>query len=218
MAPREEKNNPEPPDFEATLTAALKALPAEKLRDILMQAGAIPTTMGMDAPTLQSIVAAFQATSATAVRETLRQERRENPNYPERSVFNPGGVFDDQGKALTKKVTLRRPTYYNGVRLGGELETIEEIELCNRFTETRIARKDEPQPWEAIVEHRGQANERLLIKVPSKTIDDRMGLPTFTSILAELLGGAAAVDPLSLQRQIDDLRKQVESQGLTPAA
>jgi hypothetical protein len=149
----------------------------------------------------------MQSVSAASVKETLRHERKENPNYPEKSVFFPRGKFDDLGNARPPKATFTRPTYYNGVRLGGELETEEEIQLCNQFTRDKSCRDG---LWEAIIENAGSSRERLIIKVPSLSIDERMGLPPFTLILAELLGGAEAVNPLTMQKQIDDLKAKLE--------
>lgn len=196
-------------DITTALADAIKALSPEDLARVLKQAQAVPTTMGMDQATLQSIVTAFQATSATAVRETLRQERKENPNYPERSVFNPGGVYDDQGKSLAPKVKFRRPTFYCGVHLGGELETSNEIELCNRITESKTAGPD--GKWEAVVTDRGKPGERLVIKVPSKTIDERMGLPTFSHILRALLEGDDAINADTMAARIANLEAQLKA-------
>lgn len=148
----------------------------------------------------------FQQSGAVNARAMKLALRKENDNYPERSVFNPVGRYDDDGNAQIPKVTFRRPTYANGVRLGGELETPEEIELCNRFTETKEIRSKD---WKAEVVRVG-TEERLYIKFPSKTINDRMNLPhSFTLILHELLGGEDAVNPTTLQRQIAELQEQV---------
>lgn len=207
---------PEPADIKTALVEAIKALPPEELRAILMGAGAVPTTMGMDQATLQTIVQAFQATSATAVRETLRQERKENPNFPDRSAFNPVGVFDDLGNPKPPKVKFRRGTYFNHVRLGGELEYPEEIERFNRFTTDRSARDGR---WTATIENKGTSRERLYVKVPSFTTDDRMenSIP-LTLILDELLDGTEAVNPESLQKQIKALQDQVSALSKGAAA
>src|SRR5260221_368079 len=136
--PRDDEEGQAPsPDMKAMLIETLKSLSPEELGAIMKGAGAVPTTQGMTPEVIKTLVEAFQATSTTAVRETLRQERVENPNYPERSVFNPAGVFDDRGNRLAPKAKFRRATFFQGVRLAGELETAAEIELCNQFTEDR---------------------------------------------------------------------------------
>jgi hypothetical protein len=208
MAKEKPDQQDNPTDMKALIMEALKTMKPEDLRDVLGAAGAVPTTMGMDVATLQSIVTAFQATSATAVRETLRQERKENPSYPERSVFNPRGVFDDHGKATEPKHRFRRATYFQNVRLGGELETETEIDLCNAFTEDKSAREGR---WTARIEDKGRPSERLYIQIPSKTVDDRMenSLP-FAMILRELLDGADAVNTETLQKQIADMAKRIQ--------
>lgn len=177
---------------------------------------AVPSLAGMTPEALLTIIQALGKTSAMSVREALRSERKENPFYPERSVFNPAGVFDDEGKALPPKTKLTRDTFFVGVRLSEELLTPEEIDLCNRFTEDRQSRNGE---WTATLEQRG-AKTRLLIAVPSKTIDDRMGHPPFTHILRELLEGEENIRPEKLQTKVAALEariKQLEG-GVTVAA
>lgn len=195
------------PDMKALILETLKGMAPEELTDLLRSAGAVPTTAGLTVETLQTLVQAFQATSQTAVRETLRQERAENPNYHERSAFNPPGVFDDRGTPLAPKVKFRRATFFQGVRLAGELETPIEIELCNKFTDDKEAREGR---WTARVENKGRPNERLYISIPSKTVDDRMenSLP-FSLILRELLDGTDAVNPETLQKQIAAMQAEI---------
>ena len=203
-----QKEKDEQIDIKAALADALRSLKPEELSAILRDAGAVPTTQGFDAEMVKAIASAFQSTSATAVRETLRQERVENPNFPERSVFNPRGVFDDQGHPLQPKVKFRRETFYCGVRLGGELETEAEIELFNAFTEDRTAREG---LWTAEITKKGTPKERLSIKIPSFSSDDRVAnsLPLLL-ILRELLDGAEAVNPETLQKQIAELQAKVK--------
>jgi hypothetical protein len=200
------------PDIKALLVEALKGMSTEELREVLGKAGAVPTTMGMDGATLQEIVKAFQLTSATAVRETLRQERVENPNYPGRSVFNPDGVFDKDGKSMPK-VKFRRDTYYQNVRLGGELETPEEIALFNAFTEDKSSRDGR---WTAEIVHKGTPKERLYVKIPSMTPDERMenSIP-MTLVLMELLGGADAVNTETLTKRIAVLEAELKARQVS---
>lgn len=197
----------------SALVAALRALPADELKSLLVASGAAPSTIGMTPENMQALMNTLHANSATAIREAIRSQRKENPAYPERSVFNPRGVFNDAGEAQAPKLKLSRPTFFNGVRLGGELESEEEIELCNRFTESRYAREG---TWKAEVEGKG-INQRLLITVPSRSVDDRMVLPPFTHILRELLDGAEAVNPESLQKQIAALQAEVAKLKAQPA-
>ena len=101
--------------------------------DPLPASPAMPSLVGISVEQLQAILGALGKTSAEAMREAYRLQRKENPNYPERSVFNPMGSFDDEGRALPPKVKLTRPTFFVGVRLPEELMTAEEIELCNQI-------------------------------------------------------------------------------------
>lgn len=205
MAPKDKDENPDV--MKSAVLDALKGLQPEELRELLTRAGIVPTTMGMGAEHLQAIMSTMDKVSARSVKDALRSERKENPSYPERSVFHPAGKFDDEGNALKPKVTLSRPTFFNGVRLGGELETEEEIELCNRFTDSRTARDGE---WTAAIDGVGPSS-KLTVTVPSKTVDDRMSLPPFTHILRELLNGPEAVNPDTMAKQIEALQAQVKS-------
>lgn len=195
------------PDLKAALLETLRGLSEDERRELLSQSGAVPTTQGLTPEIFQTLAASFASVSQGAVRETLRQERKENPSYPERSVFHPPGVFDDFGKALPPKVKLTRETFFNGVRLGGELETADEIELCNRFTDSRTACEG---LWTAELEGVG-SKKRLVITVPSKTLDERMTLPPFTHILRELLEGPEAVNPETMHRRIAELEAHVKT-------
>lgn len=178
---------------------------AEKQGKSDLDPAPLPSLHGMTPEMLLTIVQALGKTSAMSVREALRSERKENPFYPERSVFNPTGVFDDEGQALPPKVKLARDTFFVGVRLTEELLTPEEIDLCNRFTDDKQSRNGE---WTATLEQRG-AKIRLMIAVPSKTIDDRMGHPPFTHILRELLEGEENVRPEKVQAQLAAVKSEL---------
>lgn len=189
----------------ADLLTALKALPPEDLKTLLVQSGAAPTTIGMSPEQLQMIIGTLNP--AIAMREAYKLQRKENPNYPEQSVFHPRGKFDHEGIPLKPKATFKRPTFFMDVRLGGELETEDEIELCNRFTQDRLARNGK---WKAIIKNKGELNEELHIEIPSKTMDDRMeNAYPFAIILRELLEGAAAVNQETLIQRIADLEAKL---------
>lgn len=206
-------------NVEALIINTLQNMPADKLASLLAKAGAAPTTIGITPEMLKGLLDSRSAGVETAVRETLRLERRENPSYPERSVFFPLGKFDDKGGALRSKHTLKRRTYHNGVLLGGELETEEEIDLYNQFTEDRTARDGR---WTAEIHFGGTSRERLVVKTPSFTIDDRTeyGGP-LSNILRELLSGPEAVNQLTMEKRIKALEQrnsELESKVSQPAA
>ena len=165
-------------------------------------------SIGLTSEQLRMILDSVGASAVTGMREAQKQARRENPNYPEQSVFHPEGKFDHEGKQLAPKVAFRIPTFFCGVRLRGETETAEEIMLCNKFTEPKTARKGR---WTA--ELKGNEFDRELhIDVPCYTQNDKNDLPSFALILMELLEGADAVTPASLIKRIEELeRKQTEA-------
>ena len=177
-------------------------------------AAPMPSLVGISPEQLQTILGALGKTSAEAMREAYRQQRRENPNYPERSIFNPAGLFDDAGQAVAPKVKLAQPTFFVGVRLNEELMTVEEVELCNRFTESKVSRDG---LWKVDLEGQGRT-ARLKIDVPCKTVDDRMVLPPFTHILRELLSGTDAVSPDALQKRVEALEAELKAIRHEPAA
>lgn len=193
------------------LVKALEQLPADSLKSLLERAGVVPTTAGMTPEQLQTILATTGMANAKAMQQALR---RENPFYPERSVFNPVGKFDDQGQQLPAKTTLRRSTYFVGVKLNDETLLPEEIQLLNRFTSNKVAREG---TWTATV-HKHGANEVLSVVVPCKSIDDRMGLPPLTYILRELLDGADAVNPDALAKRVADLEERLKQYEARAAA
>ncbi len=181
----------------------------------------MPSFVGMTADQFSALIATFGTTQAGALDKALKANRKENPNYPERSVFNPAGKFTDAGEPVAAKVRLRRETVYVGVRIGdastdAEYLTPDEIELCNRFTENKTARDGK---WTAIIINKGQPNERLTIDIGSvHGVDNRMGLMPMTFILRELLDGADAVNPDAMQRRMDALEQELAALKKQPAA
>ena len=199
--PREPKISPD------VLIEALQKLPPEVLTSLLQRTGTLPTTVGMTPEQFQTILHTAGAVNAKAMQQMLR---RENPFYPERSVFNPAGKFDDDGTQLPPKVTFTRDSYFCGVMLGragatGELNTPEEIALFNRFTSDREARDGE---WKAEITKVGN-REVIKVTVPHRTTDERMGLPPMDHILMELLEGAEAIRPDHLLKQVAELKARV---------
>lgn len=210
---------PKPPDdhdLKAALIDALKTMPPDQLAAILRDSGAAPTTIGMTPEHLQVLMGTLQANSVDAHKQAIRSLRKENPNYPERSVFNPEGVYDDFGNAKPPKVKLSRTTFFVKVRLNDEVMTPEEIELCNRFTQTKEARGGK---WIASVTKRGDTEElRILDDFSVYNADDRSDLPPFTFICRELLDGADAVNPQTMAARIADLEAKLKTMTGQPVA
>jgi hypothetical protein len=189
------------------LAEAIRSMTPDEQKNLLMGSGLAPSTIGMTPENLQILMGTMTQVSADAQKKALMSQRRENPLYPEKSVFHPDGKFTDDGIPREPKKRFSRPTFFQGVRLGGELETEEEIELCNRFTESKYAREG---AWKAEIEGQG-TKQRLIITIPSLTVDERMSLPPFTMILRELLDGAAAVNTESLHKQLDSMRAELDA-------
>ena len=198
----------EQPNMAAQFIAALKSLPPAELSSILSAAGIVPTTMGMTPETLQVIMGSMTQVSANALKESLRSQRKENPNYPEKSVFHPAGRFTDDGTPKPAKVRFRRRTYHNHILLGGELETEQEIKLFNAITDDRTARDGK---WKAEILEKGTARERIMVTTPSMTPDERSdnSLP-LPMILMELIGGPMAVNADTMANRILELEAKMK--------
>lgn len=210
------KNKENEPDLKAAIVEAIKSLPPDELASILKQSGAVPTTIGMFPEHLQVLMGTLQANSVDAHKQAIRSLRKENPNYPERSVFNPAGVYDDLGNALAPKVKLARTTFFVKVRLNDEVMTPDEIDLCNRFTQTKEARGGK---WIASVVKRGDTEElRILDDFSVYNADDRSDLPPFTFICRELLDGADSVNPETMAKRIADLEAKLKTMGAPVSA
>lgn len=194
---------------------------AKDQKDDLPNAPVAPSVVGMTAEQFQVLIATFGQTQAGALKAAIRSQRKENPNYPERSVFNPAGKYDDEGNALKPKVKLRRDTFYCGVLIGkadadAELNTPAEIELFNRFTDDKTARDGK---WKVKIKDKGTTTESVWVDLGSvQSIDDRNGLPPLTHILRELLEGPDAVNPDTLLRQMAELRAQMAEMQKTKTA
>lgn len=170
---------------------------------------AAPSLVGFTPEQLQALLATLGTTSSAAMREAYRQQRKENPAYPEKSVYNPNGNFDDEGRPLPAKVKLRRLTKFVKVRLNDECMTPEEIELCNRFTSTKEARGG---TWRAEVVKKGDTEElRILDDFSVYNVDERNNLPPLTFILRELLDGADAVNPEVMAKRIEALEAKLKA-------
>lgn len=212
-------------DIKNQVLMALQSMTDAELRAVMQSRGVSATT------DITEMAKAFASVTSTAVKETLRQERKENPYYPEKSVFHPAGLYTDAGEPLPAKVKFRRPTFFGthrehrrtgmiefgGVRLQGELETEDEIVLCNSFTVSRTARGGK---WRAAVKHAGTDDEVLEISIPSFTQDNRMeNAVPFVMILQELLHGADAVTQESMAAQMVKLQARIaELEAKTTAA
>jgi len=131
-----------------------------------------------------------------------RSAPRENPDYNERSAFT-----HPEGERLRPKPQLSRETFFCGSRCRQDDLTPAEIDAFNVITSSRTARDGQ---WTAEVRQNGSARE-LHITVPSKTVDDRMSLPSLLLILAELQGGAKSVDPMALAARVAELEQTLQS-------
>ena len=131
-------------------------------------------------------------------REQSRSVRHSNADHPHVSAFS-----HPLGDLKQPKPKLARETYFNNHRESEDELTPAEIEAFNAITHTCEAREG---LWTARVK-----GNRLLINVPSYTMDDRMNLPDgLVLILTELAHGKKAVTPADMLQQIADLRAQLE--------
>ena len=191
-------------DIKAMFADYLKSLSPAALAEMVKASG-VPVQTESDAGLLKDSI-------TTAIHETIRRDRKEAPFYHERSVFNPRGRFDDDGHLMAPKLTFRVPTFCNGMPLKGELEMEEEIALYNKIRETKTARGGK---LKAEIQHRGELNERLLVTIPSFTMDQRGEFSSsMVMILTEIINGESAVTPENMAKRIAELEARLAKQEL----
>lgn len=138
--------------------------------------------------------------SQKSEREQTRSVRHSNADHLHVSVFSHKG-----GDLKEPKAKLTRETFFNNHRESEDELTPTEIEAYNSITHTCEARGG---AWTARVK-----GNRLLIDIPSYTMDDRMNLPDgLVLILKELAQGERAVTPADMAVQIADLERRLRAQ------
>lgn len=142
-----------------------------------------------------------QLENQQALAESQRTIHRQNPQHPGKSDFSY-----PEGDMARPKPKLRYETFFNGHREREDDLKPAEIDAYNRFKHSCEARGGR---WKAQLK-----NGRLVIDVPSRTIDDRMDLPNgLVLILTELSQGARAVDQASMVERIAELERLVAAGG-----
>ncbi len=151
---------------------------------------------GMSAAELKGILDAQR--EETTDRKGVRHS---NADHRHESVFSlPGGDLKNP------KPKLARETFFNNHREHEDELTPAEIEAFNSITHECKARGG---AWTAKFKDDG----RLLINVPSHTMDDRMNLPDgLVLILRELGAGERAVSPADMAIRIADLERRLAAQ------
>ena len=187
---------------------ALQALDPRAMKAVMERVGQTPSSEGFSIEQLQMVLEKVGTNTAIALKKA---GQRENPDYPARSVFNPRGKYDDDGKVQAPKLTFKYDTYFVNVLIGragmtDDLSTEQEIELYNRFERDMSAMKD---TWTARFAKRG-SRTGLFIDVPHEDNDDRMGLPPLTTILLTLLEGEATVNPANMLEQMKTLQRRID--------
>jgi hypothetical protein len=136
-------------------------------------------------------------------RESTRSVRHSNADHLHVSAFS-----HPLGDLKQPKARLTRETYFNNHRESEDDLTPAEIDAYNAITHTCEARGGSEGGWTAVVK-----GNRLLVNVPSYTIDERMNLPNgLVLILRELAEGPRAVTPENMATRIAELERLVKSQ------
>ncbi|KKN52698.1 hypothetical protein LCGC14_0609790 [marine sediment metagenome] len=177
---------------------------------IMQRVGQSPSTEGFGLEQLRMILQTVGQDTAQALK---RAGQRENPNYPDMSVYNPRGKFDHEGHPQKPKLTFEVDTYYVNVLLGrkggtSDLNVEGEIELCNRIATEGKDREAHKGRWTAKLFRRGD-RQVLDIQVPCEEPDDRMGIPSFTAVLLTLLEGEESVNPATMVAQMKAMREEI---------
>lgn len=168
----------------ADLAAQLAAL-RQELADLKTKS--VATTTADER--LEAILTRSQQASATAMQIALRKD---NPNYPGVSVFNPDGS--------RAKPRLTRETHWVGTRVHEEELLPREVELFNAL---------QPGTY-----HGGKwlvkvVENKLFVWFPNKSMDERMDLPSsMVAMLSEMVHGIPAqADPAVLIDRIAQLER-----------
>lgn len=156
---------------------------------------------GLSASDLKSILVEVAAGQRKAMKP-------ENDTHPGISVFS-----HPEGEVAHPKAKLAREVHFNGSRQDGESLTPSEIELFNRFDQTRTSRGGQ---WKAHIRQDG-ANSALLITTAPHTRDALLSLPPLTEICRELLDGEAAVNPEMLHARMAELEAKIKALSSTAA-
>lgn len=184
----------DPTDPMAAKLAELDALIEEQKARMAAQTPAA----GLTGEDLKAIL-----TATKEERDETRTIRHSNADHKHLSAFSvPGG----RGDLKDPKPTLTRETFFNNHHEREDELTPAEIEAFNAITHSCTARGDQ---WVARVK-----GNRLLVDVPSHTMDDRMNLPDgLVLILRELANGERAVTPADMAVRIAELERQVKTMG-----
>lgn len=133
--------------------------------------------------------------------------RPENERHPGISAFSY-----PEGEVARPKPAFVRDVFFNGGRERHDQLSVIEVELYNRFDQTRTARGG---MWRAEVRRNGSAEELHIITEP-RTLDGRQSLPPLTMLLRELLDGEAAANPDKLAERVAELEARIKA--LAPVA
>lgn len=183
-----------PADPMAAKLAELDALIEEQKARMAAQTPA--PAAGLTGEDLKAILSATKAEQ-----DQTRSVRHSNADHTHVSAFS-----HPEGDLKAPKATFTRETYFNNHREREDECTPAEIDAFNAITQDCSARQG---TWKARLD-RG----RLLVEVPSYTMDDRMNLPDgLVLILRELANGTKAVTPADMAVRIAELERQVKSMG-----
>lgn len=148
---------------------------------------------------MRALLAQMQAGQAGNEAVRLLAERSapvNNPNYNETSVFTY-----PEGERVRPKPTLRRDTFFCGMRQRNEELTPQEIDLFNAVDSTRRITGKNYGDWTAEVRRNG-TSEELHVNVPAGSVDARMELPSLSAILSELLTGEVQKSAAEVQAEL----------------
>jgi hypothetical protein len=163
---------------------------------------------GLDAASLMQILEAHSAASQKQI-ESTRIVRHSNADHAHISAFSyPEGDLARPKPRHRAPDGRAREVYFNGGREHEEQLTPEEIDAYNMITESKEARDGR---WKAEIRQNGK---RLLVTVPSYTLDDRMELPPLVLILRELALGATATDPSQMATRLAALERAMADRGI----
>jgi hypothetical protein len=198
----EQKNEIDPIDFKSmTEKRDKKKAEQEQMVPISMIAELLKhnQSSAMTPESLRALLEEVGKSNATAMQTAIT---RQNPNYVSVTPYTKA----DGSRPQVKREIFFGPqgTGGKGWRLDPESLTPVELELANRFERGRRSARD--GQWTGDVVLNG-TQEELVIKVPMANSDQRQDLPSFGSILREILDGPKAANPDRLAERVEELER-----------
>lgn len=169
---------------------------------------------GIDAGQLEQILTRVTEAAAGPAQVLASKLKPENVDHLEMGPFEhkEGGIkFPKAAVAPRREIVWGKPLKLDELTYA-EVLALAALDASLARSQRRIARDGK---WVAMV---SDDDQRLTIRVPVKTIDDRQDLPSFLQIVTELTTGERALDAADLAAELVLLKRQMAEMQTRQAA